>query len=346
MDIAKFLEEATALPGLPGYEDAAAAYIRKCLEPYADEVRIGALGSVIARFGTEGPRVIVCAHQDEIGLVITKIEDDGSLRITCTGGVDPRILPAHEVRVLAKDGPLYGVVGAKPPHLTSAKDREKALDMEDLYVDIGYGAEKVRELVRVGDMCQLTGPTRALAGDRLTGKTMDDRAGVASMVVLAEELSRMRVPAQVFLVATSQEETSFAGATAATYEIDPDFGIAVDVTHGEGPGTGKYEAFPLDKPTIAIGPNLHPMLTKRLQETAKRIGVPYEKEIVPDFTGTDAIPMQITRTGVPSVLISIPLKYMHTTVETLSSEAVRLTGRLMAGFIDDVARDWGNLQWY
>lgn len=346
MDIAKFLKEVTALPGLPGYEDAAAAYIRGCFEPYADEIRIGALGSVIARVGTEGPRVIVCAHQDEIGLVITKIEDDGCLRITCTGGVDPRILPAHEVRVLAKDGPLYGVIGAKPPHLTNPKDREKALEMESLFVDIGYDAEKARKLVQVGDMCQLIGPTQALAGDRLTGKTMDDRAGVASVIVLAEELSRMRAPAQVFLVATSQEETSFGGATTATYDIDPDFGIAVDVTHGEGPGTGKYEAFPLDKPTIAVGPNLHPMLTKRLMETAKRIGVPYEKEIVPGYSGTDAVPMQISRLGVPSVLVSIPLKYMHTTVETLSVDAVRLTGRLMAGFIDDVARDWGNLKWY
>ncbi|NLG24924.1 MAG: M42 family metallopeptidase, partial [Clostridiales bacterium] len=155
-----------------------------------------------------------------------------------------------------------------------------------------------------------------------------------------------RTPAQVFFVASTQEEVGLRGARTATYAVEPDMGIAVDVTHATSPGTGPSEAFPIDKVCLATGPNIHKGLLKMLRETAKRIRVDCSIEVASGPTGTDAAAMQLSRGGVPCVLISLPLKYMHTVVETLSLDVVRETGRLMAAFIDDAARGWEAIQWY
>lgn len=346
MDITAFLKEVTALPGLPGYETAAADCIEKHIAPFADEIRRDKQGSVVAKLGSSGPKVLVCAHQDEIGMIVLKIEDDGCLRLHRMGGVDPRILPAHDVLVYTKNGPIPGVIGAKPPHLTKPAERSKAIGWEDVYVDIGLSPEQAKAQVRVGDLVALVSPLTELAGGHLSSKTMDNRASVAAMIVCAEELSHRNTPAQAFLCASSQEEVGSKGAMASSYDVEPDFGIAIDVTFGEAPGCDRFEAFPLDKPTVAIGPIPHAALTKRLRQTAKRIGVQLSCEIVPGGTGTDANAMQISRAGMPVVLISIPLRYMHTSVETLQQNTIWEAGRLMAAFIDDIARDWGNIEWY
>ena len=346
MDLKTYLTEVTAISGTPGFERPVAEYIAKVFEPLADEVTIDQFSNVIARKGQNGPRFILCAHEDEIGMVVRDIEKDGSLRITGNGGVDPRILPAMEVNVITKDGPLYGVIGAKSPHLLTAEERSKAPAMSDMYVDLGFGAEEVKKRVRIGDPVVMIGKTVELADGRMAGKTMDDRACVATMVECIEHLNRMNAPAQAFMVSTTKEEVGGYGASMSTYRIDPDVAIVVDVTHGEGPGTGKFEAFPLDKPTIAVGPNLHPMLTKKLREVAKKHHVEYNVEVASGVTGTDAADTQVVRAGVPSVLISVPLKYMHTTVETLSLDVIRETGRLMAHFIDEISREWEDLKWY
>ncbi len=346
MEPKTFLSEATAIGGTPGYERPVAEYIAAAFEPLCDEVTIDPLYNVVARKGQVGPRFILCAHQDEIGMVVADIEEDGCLRVTRTGGVDPRILPSMEVKVLARDGELYGVVGAKPPHLLTAADRKKAVKMENLYVDVGFPPEEVRRRVRVGDQVVMKGKTVELADNRLSGKTMDDRAGVAAMLECARYLNRLNAPAQVFMVSTTKEEVGSYGARAAAFRLDPDVAIVVDVTHGEGPGTGKFEAFPLDKPTIAVGPNLHPALVKKLREVAKEHHIDYALEVCGGMTATDASDTQVMRGGVPSVLISVPLKYMHTAVEVLDAGVITETGRLMALFIDEVSRGWEDLTWY
>lgn len=346
LDIFDFMKTASRLPGVPGYEGEIGDHFANLMSEYADEVKRDALGNVIARMGKGGPRVMICAHHDEIGMVVTAIEDDGCLRIHRNGGVDPRILPSMEVSVLAKDGPLYGVVGAKPPHLLSEADRNSPAKFEDLYVDIGYSAEEARKRVRVGDMVVMLAKPVKLADGCMASKTMDDRASVASMLIAMEMLKRMDVPAEVYCVASSQEEVGSMGATAAAYAIDPDFAIAVDVTHAEGPGTGKWEAFPIEKMTVACGPNLHPMLVKMAESCADKWHIPYAREICGGTTATDAAEIQVSRGGVPTILLSIPLRYMHTTVETGKTEVVRDVGRLMALFIDDVVREWEDLKWY
>lgn len=347
LQIEKFLEEITALAGVPGYEAGVNGAIARWFAPYAQKTFTDDLESLYAQVGEgDGPRVLVCAHQDEIGLVVTRIEDDGSVRFFRNGGVDPRILPAMEVAVMTKDGPLCGVIGAKAPHLLSEKERETALTMEDLYIDVGYPVEEVRRRVRVGDMVVMLAPTLNLAGGHMAGKTMDDRACVASMLVAAEQLSRTRTSAQTWFVSTSQEEIGSKGARAAAYRLEPDFAIAIDVTQGTTPGARKFETYPLDKPTIAHGPNIHPLLEKIARETAKENGVAYSLEVCPGVTATDAEETQIARGGVPTLLLSVPLKYMHTTVELLKVDAVRQTGRLIALVIERIAREWEGFTWY
>ena len=346
LDIFDFMKRASRLTGVPGYEGEIGDYFANLMSEYADEVKRDARGNTIARLGKGGPRVMLCAHHDEVGMVVTAIEDDGCLRIHRNGGVDPRILPGMEVSVLAKDGPVYGVIGAKPPHLLNEADRNSTAKFEDLYVDIGYCAETARRKVRVGDMVVMLAKPIKLADGCMACKTLDDRASVASMLIAMEMLKRMNVPAEAYFVASSQEETGGKGAVTSAYSVDPDFAIVVDVTHAEGPGTGKWEAFPIEKMTIVSGPNLHPMLTKMAEKCADKWRIPYTREICSGLTGTDAAEIQVSRGGVPTILLSIPLRYMHTTVETGKTDVVYDVGRLMALFIDDVVREWEDLKWY
>ena len=347
MDLKKFLSEVTAIPGTPGYEQPVAEYIAKAFEPLCDEVTIDHLSDVIARRGDKGPRFMICAHEDEIGMVVTDIEEDGCVRFTRTGGVDPRILPAMEVFVQTKEGPLYGVVGAKPPHLSTPAERSKAIQMEALFIDLGMKAEDVKGRVRIGDQIVMKDQATELADGCMSSKTMDDRACVATMIECAENLNKMNAPAEVMMVATSKEEVGCWGASAAAFNLAPDVAIVVDVCHAEGPGTGKWDAVPIGKPAIATGPNLHPMLTKKLREVAKKHRVEYSLEVCPGgTTGTDASATNVSRGGIPTVLISVPLKYMHTSVEVLSMEVIREVGRLMALFISEISREWEDLKWY
>ena len=347
-NIARFIAEVTALPGVPGYEAGVNGRIAEWFRPLADDVFKDDLENLYARVGAEGrgPRVIVCAHQDEIGLVVSKIEDDGSLRIFKNGGVDPRILPGMEVSVQTASGPLYGVIGAKPPQLLTEKDREKALKLEDLYVDVGYQAEEVRARVRVGDMVVMLAPSLRLANGCMAGKTMDDRASVAAMLVAAELLSQRSVPAETYFVSTTQEEIGSVGAKSATFRLKPDLAIVIDVTHGEGPGTGKWEAFPQDRLTIVHGPNVHPVLEKTAMRLAKENGISFSTEICPDVTATDAENTQIACGGVPTLVLSVPVRYMHTTVELLRVDVIRDVGRLIALVVEEMAREWEGVKWY
>ena len=251
-----------------------------------------------------------------------------------------------EVSVQTASGPLYGVIGAKPPQLLTEKDREKALKLEDLYVDVGYAPEDVRSRVRVGDMVVMLAPSLRLANGCMAGKTMDDRASVAAMLVAAELLSQRSVPAETYFVSTTQEEIGSVGAKSATFRLKPDLAIVIDVTHGEGPGTGKWEAYPVNKVTIAHGPNIQPKLEKIAVETAKENGVDTVMEVCTGVTATDACETQTAAGGVPSLLLSIPLKYMHTSVELLKLDTVRETGRLIALVIEKIAREWEGFSWF
>ncbi len=345
MELENFLRTAGRIPGVSGNEAEIGKWLADAFRPYADSVYVDKMQNVIAKKGNSGPKVLIAAHQDEIGLVVTGIDDDGAVRFFKNGGVDPRILPGLEVKIQTRSGALYGVVGAKAPHLLSKAEANKAVTFEGLFIDVGFSAEEVKNRVRIGDPIVMLAELQTLANGRLAGKTMDDRASVAAMLQTAEILSHRNVNMQVYFVCTAQEEVGSYGAWAAANGIDPDWAIAIDVTHGEGPGTGAFEAFSLDKLTIERGPYIHKNLGKKTEAVARKCRIPFTPSVSAGHTWTDADNILYARGGIPTTLLSIPLRYMHTTVETLDTAVICDAGRLMAELIAEMAQDWEEFAW-
>lgn len=341
MDAKEFLKSASMAHGVSGFEFANVASIAKeAMSGLVDEIRTDALGNIIGLKRGEGPeprpKIMLAGHMDEIGLIVTRIEEGGFLRFGQMGGVDPRVLPAHEVIVYGKK-PLTGVIGVKPPHLTSAEEASKAHKMEDLFIDVGMPEEEVRKNVRVGDVITFKRQVSDLMQDVIAGKSFDDRAGVAVILVCLDELRKYKVNADVYAVATTQEEIGLRGALVSAYGIAPDIGIAIDVCHAETPGVPEWRTSSLGKgPELTQGGNIHPKVYAGLEKAAAELGIPVQPDVAPAATGTDAWAIQVTRSGVATGLVSIPLRYMHTSVEALSMGDVEKAGRIIARFIASV----------
>jgi putative aminopeptidase FrvX len=340
MDTQTLLTRLSEAVGLSGYERPVRSLIREAFGRCADEVRIDKMGNLIAHkigLGSEPrQRVMLAAHMDEIGLMVTGI-DGAFLRIARVGGVDDRVLLAQPVTVHgSKNGEhdLPGVVASVPPHLVDRQDRDKVVPIEKLFVDVGLPPDEVEQRVRVGDLISFRQDAVALKGDLVSGKAMDDRAAVASVALCLELLSGMYHKWDVYAVATVQEEVGLFGALTSAFDVNPDIAIAIDVTFADQPGISDDRTFPVGKgPTIGIGPNFHPLLLEALEATAKNQEIPYHIEPAPGSSGTDAWAIQISREGVPTALLSIPARYMHSPIETVAIRDVERTGRLMAHFI-------------
>lgn len=343
-EIKQLLTELSQAVGISGSEEGAAAVAARYLERYTDRMWRDRLGNLIAcREGAASDQapftLALVAHMDEIGLMITKIEKGGALRFTGVGGIDPRILPGQPLLVHGRT-PLKGVVGARAPHLLTEKERRERLKFEDLFIDIGMERERAEEQVRIGDLASFDAPPLAMsAGKSMAGKSLDDRAGVAALVICAAELACSRYPASVMFVASVQEEVGLRGATTAAYGLAPDLAVAIDVTHGESPGLAYPDVFELGGgPVISVGPNHHPALAARFEEAARNDRFTVQREADPAGAGTDAWAIQVSREGIPCALLSIPLRYMHSTVEMLSLEDLNNTGRLLASFARSLDR--------
>ncbi|HHY32603.1 MAG TPA: M42 family metallopeptidase [Firmicutes bacterium] len=336
-DLADFLAGLVSEAGVSGHEREVAEVAKAQMSGLFDEARHDALGNLILLKRGMGraphPRVMLAAHMDEIGLMVTKIEEEGCLRVTEVGGIDRRILPGLEVVVHGRRD-LPGVVGAKPPHVQEPDERKKSVKWEDLFIDVALTADEARELVQVGDTATFATHPSRLKGQLMAGKAMDDRAGVAVMFECLKVLADARHHADVYCVATVQEEVGLRGAITSTYGIVPDIGIAVDVGHGDMLGVPEYDTLTLGKgPAIAFGPQVHPAVFARLKEIADDLDIGVQVEPSPYPGGTDAFAIQVTRGGIPSALISIPLRYMHTAVETVSLADIKKAGRLLAEFV-------------
>ena len=339
LSVYEFLKEMTATRGISGDEAPVAKKIAGAFRPLCDEVTVDAMQNVVARLGAQGPRVMIAAHLDEIGLMVSQIEEDGCLRVTSVGGVDPRILPAGRVTVYTQEGPMPGVIGAIAPHLLTAEDRTKNYKMQDLYVDMGLPESRVRQLVHPGTQVALYGPVRALKNGRYASKTVDDRGCVAIMLRAAELLKNTKIGVQALFVATSQEEVGSYGAHTVAWALDPDLGIAIDVTHGEMPGCEPGQTHPLGKVVLSQGPYIDRKLHRRLTELCKKLRIDYETSVAPRNTWTDADDIQIARAGVPTALIELPLKYMHTTVETFCADTLEEAARLLAALLAQLGEE-------
>jgi endoglucanase len=327
-----------AASGVCGFEAAAAAVAVRSFAPYADEVHGDAMGNVIAvkraqRGDCPAPRVLLAGHLDEIGLMVTAV-DKGFLRFTSVGGFDERVLPGQEVLVHARR-PLPGVIGFRPPHVIPPDARDNATSMTDLFVDVGLTQEDVAALVSVGDVMTLARDLTPLRNGRLAAKAMDDRSAVAVLAETLRMLANTRTAVDVYAVATVQEEAGdYLGARSSGASIRPDIAVAIDVTHADLPDGPDLPVVLLGKgPGIGLGPNLHPLVYERLVATAQELEIPWQADPCPGWTGTDAWVLQTMRDGVPTALLDIPLRYMHSSVEMLEAKDVTRTARLLAEFI-------------
>ena len=340
METASLVRELTEARGPSGYEAEVRGIVRARFGAFADEVRADAVGNLIAlrrgdaRGAAEGRRrsVMLAGHMDEIALMVTQREK-GFLRVTEIGGFDARALLGQPVTVHGKRE-LPGLVVSVPPHFTAPAEREKPVPLEKLFVDVGLPAGDVDDLVRVGDVVTLRARFTELAGGYAFCKSMDDRAAVAVIALCLEELSRRRHAWDVYAVATVQEEATMAGAAVGAYGIEPTVAVAIDVTFGVQTGVSGPETVKMDGgPAISRGPNFHPKVFERLVAAAKSLELPYQVDPIPGASGTDAWAMQVSRSGVPCGLVSIPLRSMHTPVETVCLRDIERAAKLIAEFI-------------
>ncbi len=357
-ELLPFLKELISAPGLSGYEDPAFSIIEKKWRPLVDEISRGKLGSLHAlrraRLRPEpasrpAASLMIVTHMDAIGLMVTGIVD-GFLRITSVGGVDTRVLPGQQVVVQATGGKEEGAASPKPlpavvaqPHmrLLPPEAPEGPLPLEYLLVDTGLPPRRVKELVRVGDLVSFAQPPVELSGEALAGHTLDNRASVAALTVCLEELQTRPHSWDVWAVASTQEEVGAKGAFASTFEVRPSVAIAVDVTWAKGPGASDWSTFPLGKgPTIVMGPNIHPALHKAMQKLADSLEIPYSLEYTPTHSGTDGAATQVTMEGIPTLVMGLPLRYMHTPVEMVAIKDIERLGRLLAEFTASLAPDF------
>jgi endoglucanase len=257
---------------------------------------------------------------------------DGFLRVTEVGGLDPRVLPGQLVTVHGRED-LPGLIVSPPPHLLPAELRGKPTPLDQLWVDTGLLPEETARLVRVGDLVSFAQSPIEFEGESLAGHTLDNRASVAALTVCLQELQGRQLTWDVWMAATSQEEETFGGAFTSAFAVRPDLAVAIDVTFASSPGSPAHNTFPLGKGiTLGWGPNIHPGVFKIFKTLADSLEIPWKIDPIPANAGTDAYAMQMSADGIPTMLIGIPLRYMHTPVEMVSLKDVRRAGRLLAEF--------------
>lgn len=338
--IVSFLKESTAIPGLPGFEKPAADMLLKWFSKYSQDVWQDPFYNTFARMGGHGPKVLIAAHNDGLGLMVLSIEDDGFLGFVTIGGFDPRVLPGLEVTVHGREGDYYGVIGAKPPHVLSEEDRKKVLKTNELFIDVGFPKEKVEKLISVGDIISLRAPLIELAGDAVAGRALDDRAGIAVMLEAMKALKKRPCTADAVFAATTREEVGSHGAKTGAYAVNPDIAVILDVTHACINKSDDPRMVPCDKVNIATGPMLDRRLRLRLELAAKKLKLEFAHDYMSGDTSTDGDAIIVSRSGVPIVLLQLPLRYMHTTVESLRTGLIAAEGKLLAEFLREITEGW------
>ena len=341
MNYEAVLGELCALAGPSGFESPVAEAAACLLKDVMDEVHIDKMGSVLGmrRCGKENaPKLLLDAHLDEIGFIITGYEE-GYLRFAPLGGVDPRMLPDRELTILTEP-PMYGVVACLPPHIQTAADMDKSLPIRELWLDVGLEQDEAQKRIPIGTPAVYRTGCAPLGENMLCGKALDDRACFAILVDALEQLKGEELDVDVYLLGSTQEETHSTGAITATYGVCPELCVAVDVTHGDSPDAPKDQTFPLGGgPVIGIGPNCTRWMSERMKRCAKELDMDVQLEVMSGHSGTNAWDMQIIREGVATAVLSLPLRYMHTPVETAHRKDMENTASLLAQFIRGLGKE-------
>ncbi len=339
----EFLKALSEAPSPSGYEQPAQKVFREYIRGHVDEVQTDVLGNTfgLIKGRKQGrPTVMLAGHCDEVGFMVKYIDENGYLYFAPIGGVDDQLLPGKRVWIHAQNGPIMGIVGRKPIHLIDPKDREKVVQVHSQFIDIGAKSKReASRFVKIGDAVTFAAGLEKLLGDRIVSRGFDDKVGsfVVAEVLRRVAAKRDRPWCTVYGVSTVQEEVGLRGATTSAYQIQPDIGIAVEVSHAsdypemEKKRFGEYQLGA--GPVIARGANINPLVYELLIKTAKQAKTPIQILGAPRATGTDANVIQLSRKGVATGLVGIPLRYMHTPAEVLSLKDLESTCRLLEGFI-------------
>ncbi|MGD9116986.1 MAG: M42 family metallopeptidase [Dehalococcoidia bacterium] len=344
----ELLEKLSNAHGISGYEGGVREIIRKEVESCVDEVKTDRFGNLIAVKKGKSPSVMIAAHMDEIGLMVKYVDDDGFIRFAKVGGWFDQTLVNQRVLVHTPKGMITGVIGSKPVHVMKNEDKKKALEAKDMFIDVGASSRDEASALGVepGVTISLDQQMAALANDRVTGKAFDDRAGVAILIAVLQSLAGARPEATLFGVFTVQEEVGLKGARTSAFGINPDVGVAIDTCiPGDHPGIKKTDsAVAIGKgPSITVmdaggrGVITHPRVLEWLCETAKANQIPYQMDVTESGT-TDASAISLTREGIPSGVISIASRYIHTPVEVLSLSDLTRTADLVTAAVKSAVK--------
>lgn len=330
--------------GIAGQEEAIRDLVSAELAPLCDEVRRDTLGNLIARrpgrasWKGRRPAVMIAAHMDEIGFMVSYVDaESGFLRLNPVGGFDPKTLVAQRVTVHTETGPLRGVMGSKPIHILSDDEKARKPDLKQVFVDLGLPGERVAEVVQVGDMVTLERDLVSI-GDAVTGKALDDRAGVYVMIEAIRKLGTKKIVADVYAVATVQEEVGIRGAQTSAFGIEPDLAVALDVTiAADVPDAKSHERITRLGDGVAIklmdGSSISDrVMVQYCRKLSRDKGIPFQLEILPRG-GTDAGAIQRSRAGVRTITLSIPTRYVHSTVEMAHTRDFEAAISLLVEFL-------------
>lgn len=319
MNFKEIISHLSAMAGPAGFEAPVTAWLKDLVRPYCDEVYTDVMGNLIAvkKCGKENaPRFVLDAHIDEIGMIVTGIEK-GFLHFATLGGVDPRVMPALQVKVLTNP-PINGIIDSLPPHALSAEEMEKPFAVDKMIIDIGMTQEEAEALVTLGTPVVFDVDPVMLGEHRLCGKSLDDRACAAIICKVMENLADAELNCDMYYLFSAQEEVGGRGATTAVFDIAPDYAIAMDVNFAKSPDSNGYDQMDMGGgPAIAVGPNMNHKMSSGLISLAKEMEMPYQVDVIRASSGTNLWPIQISRGGVATALISLPLKYMHTPHEVM-----------------------------
>ncbi len=337
MELKEMLFELSSAVAVTGFEEGISKKIKEYLKEYSKDIKTDIFGNITARIPSaykNAPTIMLDAHIDEIGLMVSGILDGGFLRLTPLGGIDPRILPASEVIVHGKKN-MSAVISVKPPHIKSDDDNAFG-EVKDLFADTGTSLEKLKELVTIGDIVSFAAPPLSLCGSFVAGKSFDNRAGVSVLFTVLEKLKGKELPYHLVACFSVQEEVGLRGAKVAAEEISPDFAIVLDTGHGETPDAPTEETFRMEGgPMIGVGPNLDRKITEKLIRFAKEKEIPYQLEVMGGNTGTNAWALQIAKCGIPCGLLSVPLRYMHTKSEVVSLKDILSAAEIILLFLQN-----------
>lgn len=341
MDIKQTLKTLCEANGVSGEEFSASEIACNLLKKYTDNAEVDPFGNVTAFIGDKNngkETLLLTAHIDEIGMIVSFIDDKGFIKVGKCGGIDTRLLAAQTVTVWGEK-PIKGVISTLPPHV--ATDTKKAMKIENCAIDTGYTKKQLEKIVSLGDKITLDSRFSQLMNGQVTGKALDDRSGVASILYALDLLNGKELKYNIAVLFAVQEEVGSRGAKIGTYNITPDKAIAVDVSFAATPDAKAWKCGKLGEgPMIGISPSLAKEVTDELLSIAKAKNIKYQTEVMGGDTGTDADDISTTKQGVKTGLISIPEKYMHTPVEVVDVADVEAVGRLMALYAcDDVEAD-------